>query len=66
MRADEARNYLDRATARVVAEDRHLLDSVNVSEWCIAARLAMYTCANTSGTLMSMLSTTGSEWMAMR
>ena len=41
MRADEARNYLDRATARVVAEDRHLLE-VNVSEWCIAARLAMY------------------------
>ena len=41
MRADEARNYLDRATARVEAEDRHLLE-VNVSEWCIAARLAMY------------------------
>ena len=41
MRAGEVRNYLDRATARVEAEDRHLLE-VNVSEWCIAARLAMY------------------------
>ncbi len=41
MRHDEARNYLDRATARVEAEDRHLLE-VNVSERCIAARLAMY------------------------
>lgn len=41
MRANEVRNYLDRATARLVEEDRHLLE-VDVSEWCIAARVAMY------------------------
>ena len=41
MRIDEVKNYLDRAKARVEDEDRHLL-RFDVSERCIAARLAMY------------------------
>ena len=41
MRTDEVKDYLAQATARVEDEDRHLL-AVNVSERCIAARLAMY------------------------
>ena len=41
MRSNEVINCLDRATARVEAEDWYLLE-VNVSERCIAARLAMY------------------------
>ena len=41
MRNCETRNYLERATKRVGAEDRHLLE-VGVSERCVAARLAMY------------------------
>lgn len=41
MKTDEAKDYLVRATARVEEEDRHLL-MVDVSERCIAARLAMY------------------------
>ena len=41
MRTDEARKYLERAKTRVEAEDRHLLE-VDVSERCIAARLAIY------------------------
>ncbi len=38
---EEARDYLERAVARVLREDCHLL-LVDVSERCIAARLAMY------------------------
>ena len=41
MKADEVRWRLECARARVENEDRHLL-MVNVSERCIAARLAMY------------------------
>ena len=41
MRTDEVRHYLERAKARVENKDRHLL-MINVSERCIAARLAMY------------------------
>ena len=41
MRTDEAKNYLERAIARLEHADCHLL-VVNVSERCIAARLAMY------------------------
>ena len=41
MRTDQARNYLDRAKAKVEKDDLHLL-RVDVSERCIAARLAMY------------------------
>ena len=41
MTTDEAIDHLERANARVENEDRHLL-MVNVSERCIAARLAMY------------------------
>ena len=41
MRADEAKDCLTQATARVKKEDNHLL-MVDVSERCIAARLAMY------------------------
>ena len=41
MRACQARHLLGRAMDRMEAEDRHLL-KVNVSERCIAARLAMY------------------------
>ena len=41
MRSDEVKAYLMQATARVTHEDRHLL-MVDVSERCIAARLAMY------------------------
>ena len=41
MRTDKVKDYLERAKARVENEDRHLL-VVNVSERCIAARLAMY------------------------
>ena len=41
MRTDEVKDYLTQATARVEKEDSHLL-MVDVSERCIAARLAMY------------------------
>ena len=41
MSIDEVKNYLDRAIARVEDEDQHLW-MVDVSERCIAARLAMY------------------------
>ena len=41
MTTDETRDRLERARARVADEDCHLL-KVNVSERCIAARLAMY------------------------
>ena len=41
MRTDEARRYLKRAIARVEHADRHLL-RIDVSERCIATRLAMY------------------------
>ena len=41
VRIDQARNYLDGARARVEKDDLHLL-MVDVSERCIAARLAMY------------------------
>ena len=41
MKTCEAQDYLVQATARVEKEDRHLL-MVDVSERCIAARLAMY------------------------
>ena len=41
MRTDEVKDYLARATASVEEEDRHLL-MTNLSERCIAARLAMY------------------------
>ena len=41
MRTGKAKNFLERAKARMEAEDRHLL-KVDVSERCIAARLAMY------------------------
>ena len=41
MRSDEVKDYLVKATARVEEKDRHLL-MVDVSERCIAARLAMY------------------------
>lgn len=41
MNTDVAKDYLVQATARVEEEDRHLL-VVDVSERCIAARLAMY------------------------
>ena len=41
MRTDEVRHYLERAIARVEHADRHLL-VFNVSERCIATRLAMY------------------------
>ena len=37
----EVKDYLAQAIAKVEDEDRHLLE-VNVSERCIAARLAMY------------------------
>ena len=41
VRTGEARSYLERAIARVKDNDHHLL-MVDVSERCIAARLAMY------------------------
>ena len=41
MKTDKAKCYLEQATARVEEEDRHLLE-IDVSERCIAARLAMY------------------------
>ena len=41
MTNDEARDCLERASARLRREDRHLL-MIDVSERCIAARLAMY------------------------
>lgn len=41
MRTDTVKDYLAGATAKVIEEDCHLL-VVNVSERCIAARLAMY------------------------
>ena len=41
MTNDEARDRLERARARLRREDRHLL-MIDVSERCIAARLAMY------------------------
>ncbi len=41
MRTDEVKDYLEQATVRVEKEDCHLL-MIDVSERCIAARLAMY------------------------
>ena len=41
MKTDEVKDYLMQATARVQKEDNHLL-MIDVSERCIAARLAMY------------------------
>ena len=41
MKTDKVKDYLEQATARVEAEDRHLL-MIDVSERCIATRLAMY------------------------
>ena len=41
MRIDEVKQFLERAIARTERADRHLL-VVNVSERCIATRLAMY------------------------
>ena len=58
MKTGEAQDYLVQATARVEKEDRHLL-MVDVSERCIAARLAMYLRDAMRPTTMSMWSTTG-------
>ena len=41
VKTDKVKDYLAQATARVEEEDRHLL-MIDVSERCIAARLAMY------------------------
>jgi len=41
MNADEVRAKLDIALAKLVADDRYLLET-NLGERCIAARLAMY------------------------
>ena len=41
MKTDKVKDYLEQAIARVKAEDCHLL-MIDVSERCIATRLAMY------------------------